>query len=68
MSERLTLEEKHRLLKEMLLENLEKKRFIEMNISEQFEGLRKLEISLEKMWASGKTRLRNSRSDLLLRR
>lgn len=68
MSEQLTLEERHRLLKEVLLENLEKKRFIEMNISEQFEGLKKLEISLEKTRASRENHLRNSRSDLLRRR
>lgn len=52
MSEQLTLEERHRLLKEVLRENSERKRFIEMNVGEQFEGFKKLEISLEKMRAS----------------
>ena len=67
MSEQLTLEERHRLLKEVLRENLERKRFIEMNIGEQFEGLKKLEILLEKMRASRENQMSNSRSDLLWR-
>jgi len=52
MSRQVLLEEKHRLLKKRLLENLEKKHFVEMKINQQFEKLKKLEISLEKI---GKT-------------
>jgi hypothetical protein len=49
VSKLLSLEEKHRLLKEMLRENMEKKHYVEVNIREQLEELKKLEISLEKM-------------------
>jgi hypothetical protein len=42
------LEEKHNLLKNGLSENLEKKRALELQISQQFEELKKLEIALEK--------------------
>jgi predicted protein tyrosine phosphatase len=52
MKARLDLQEKHRLLKEALDESLKKKRLIEVNIGEQFEALKKFEISLEKTKAS----------------
>jgi predicted protein tyrosine phosphatase len=52
MKARLDLQEKYRLLKEALDESLKKKRLIEVNIGEQFEALKKLEISLEKKQAS----------------
>jgi len=44
----LRLEEKHDLLKNGLAESLQKKRVLELQISQQFEELKKLEISLEK--------------------
>lgn len=43
------LEEKRRMLKEVLDENLHKKHLIELSIMDEFEQLKKLEISLEKM-------------------
>jgi len=49
MSDRLMLEEKHRLLKELLRQSLEKKRSMELRIGTQFAELKKMEISLEKM-------------------
>jgi hypothetical protein len=49
MSDRLMLEEKHRLLKELLRESLEKKRIMELRIGTQFAELKKMEISLERM-------------------
>jgi hypothetical protein len=49
MSDKLTLEEEHRLLKELLRESLEKKRSMELRIGTQFAELKKMEISLEKM-------------------
>jgi hypothetical protein len=44
----LRLEEKHDLLKNGLAESLQKKHVLELQISQQFEELKKLEISLEK--------------------
>jgi hypothetical protein len=44
----LRLEEKHDLLKNGLTESLQKKHVLELQISQQFEELKKLEISLEK--------------------
>ena len=52
MSEQLILEERHRLMKEVLSENLKKKLLFEINIGEQFEELKKLEIALEKIRAA----------------
>jgi hypothetical protein len=48
MNAQLPLEEKHDLLKSGLDENLQKKHALELRISEQFEELKRLEISLEK--------------------
>jgi hypothetical protein len=48
MKAQLPLEEKHDLLKSGLNENLQKKHALELRISEQFEELKRLEISLEK--------------------
>jgi len=48
MSAHLLLEEKHVLLKNELGEKLQKKHALEMEITKQFEELKKLEISLEK--------------------
>ena len=42
------LEERHVLLKRDLGEKLQKKHTLELEISKQFEELKKLEISLEK--------------------
>lgn len=44
----LPLEEKHGLLKNELIENLQKKHVLELQINKQFEELKRLEISLEK--------------------
>jgi len=48
MSAQLLLEEKHDLLKSELAENLQKKHALELQISQQFEELKKLEVSLQK--------------------
>ncbi len=48
MEVRLLLEEKHDLLKNGLYENIQKKHALELQISQQFGELKKLEISLEK--------------------
>jgi hypothetical protein len=48
MNAQLSLKEKHGLLKNELNENLQKKHALELQISQQFEELKKLEISLEK--------------------
>jgi hypothetical protein len=48
MNGQLPLEEKHDLLKNGLNENLQKKHALELQINQQFEELKKLEISLEK--------------------
>jgi hypothetical protein len=48
MNTQLSLEEKHEFLKNRLNENLQKKHALELQISQQFEKLKKLEISLEK--------------------
>jgi hypothetical protein len=53
MSKRLSLEEKHRLMKEALSRNLKKKLLIEISLNEQFEKLKKLEIALEKARVGG---------------
>lgn len=42
------MEEKHDLLKKRLNRNLQKKHTLELQIGQQFEELKKLEISLEK--------------------
>jgi len=42
------LEEKHVLLKDELGEKLQKKQALELEITKQFEELKRLEISLEK--------------------
>jgi hypothetical protein len=48
MREQLRLEEKHDLLKNGLYENLQKKHALELQISQQFEELKRLEVSIEK--------------------
>jgi hypothetical protein len=48
MNGQLPMEEKLDLLKNGLNENLKKKHALELQINQQFEELRKLEISLEK--------------------
>jgi hypothetical protein len=48
MNAQLALEKKHNLLKNGLSENLEKRYALELQISQQFGELKKLEISLEK--------------------
>jgi hypothetical protein len=48
MDAQLALEQKHVILKNELCENLDKKRELESKINEQFEALKRLEISLEK--------------------
>jgi hypothetical protein len=48
MNAQLELEGKHDLVKNGLAENLQKKHALELEISQQFEELKKLEISLGK--------------------
>jgi hypothetical protein len=48
MNTQLLLEEKHVLLKNELGEKLQKKHSLELEITRQFEELKRLEISLEK--------------------
>lgn len=48
------LEEKHRFLEQVLNENIQKKHSLEVAITEEFEELKKLEVSLEKMRATHK--------------
>ncbi len=48
MNAQLALEEKHDLLKNRLNQSLQKRRALELRISQEFEELKKLEISLEK--------------------
>jgi hypothetical protein len=48
MNTQLLLEEKHVLLKNELCEKLQKKRALELEITRQFDELKRLEISLEK--------------------
>lgn len=48
MNTQLPLEEKYDLLKNGLAESLQKKHALELQITQQFEELKKLEVSLEK--------------------
>lgn len=48
MNTQLLLEETHVVLKNELSENLQKKHFLELKISEQFEQLKRIKISLER--------------------
>jgi len=48
MNTQLLLEEKHVLLKNELGEKLQKKHALELEITKQFEELKRVEISLEK--------------------
>ena len=48
MSTQLLLEERHVVLKNELGEKLQKKRALELEITRQFEELKRVEISLEK--------------------
>lgn len=48
MNTQLLLEERHVLLKNELGEKLQKKHALELEITKQFEELKRLEISLEK--------------------
>jgi len=52
MEDKTSLEGKHRWLKKALAESLQKKQLLEISISEQFEELKKLETSLEKIHAN----------------
>ena len=61
MSNLLLLEEKHRLLKSGLDSNLERKRSIEMRITKQFEELKRVEVSLEKIRASCEKNINTNR-------
>jgi hypothetical protein len=45
------LEGKHGLLKDELIKNLQKRQALELQISQQFEELKRLEISLERACA-----------------
>ena len=56
MNTQLALEERHDLLKSGLDENLRKRHILELQISKQFEELKKLEISLEKGAQATKTK------------
>ena len=47
MKAQFLLEEKYDLLKNRLSENLQKKHALELQISQQFEELKRMEISLE---------------------
>jgi len=49
MSTQVLLEEKHVLLKNELGEKLRRKHALELEITQQFEELKRLEISLEKL-------------------
>ena len=51
---------KHDSLKKALQENLQKKYMVEMCISKQFEELKELESSLEKLQATTEQYLRHS--------
>jgi len=62
MSSLLLLEEKHRLLKSGLDSNLERKHSIEMRITKQFEELKRVEISLEKIRASCEKNIKTNRT------
>jgi len=48
MSTQLLLEEKHDILKNKLLCNMERKRVLELEITKQYEQLKRIETSLEK--------------------
>lgn len=48
MNKQLALEEKHNSLKNELSKKLQKKQLLEIQISHEFERLKKVEISLEK--------------------
>jgi hypothetical protein len=53
MNAQLVLKGKHDSLKNELNENLQKKHALELQISQQFEELKKLEVSLEKCTRAG---------------
>jgi hypothetical protein len=61
MSNLLLLEEKHRLLKNGLDSDLERKRSIEMRITKQFEELKRVEVSLEKIRARCEKNIKTNR-------
>lgn len=48
MNTQLLLKDKHAALKNELSENLQKKHSLELKINEQFEQLKRMEISLER--------------------
>ena len=48
MNTQLMLEEKHNILKNKLLGNMKKKRVLELEITKQYEQLKRIEISMEK--------------------
>jgi len=51
MNQEYVLEQKRRFLKRTLNESLLKKYYVEINISEQFDQLKKVEVTLEKIRA-----------------
>lgn len=48
MNAQLVIEEKHSVLMDKLTNNLKKKRVLELEITEQFEQLKKIEVLMEK--------------------
>jgi hypothetical protein len=49
MNTQLLIEEKHNILKNRLSNNLKKKQVLELEITRQFEQLKRIEISIEKI-------------------
>jgi hypothetical protein len=49
MNTQLLIEEKHNILKNRLSNNLKKKQVLELEITRQFEQLKRIEISMEKI-------------------
>ena len=60
MNEKLSLEEERRVLKKKLGENMNRKHLMEVMINKQFEKLKKLEISLEKIRSSSDDNLQTT--------
>ena len=48
MNTQLPLEEKHNILKNKLLDNMKRKRVLELEITKQYEQLKRIETSMEK--------------------
>ena len=68
MSQLLILEERCRLVKEVLSENLKAKLSVEVEIGKLFEELKRLEVALEKMRAAGEGQAKGLEPAVLLRR